>query len=323
MSRNPPKIDQTIASLSPASILVPEKFEDLKYAGYYFIEIADHAAAAELSLQLESILGKAQIATAHDQYLLGWVMFWMLRLRLFGFSALTLGQQTDVFKKYAVQIAFYELDPVAAAISYFDLFSGPKQADEATKSYINALLSDTGVIGSKLEEFQKRNFKPTVAGWVSEYQATLSQRKVNVLPAAFDIVKFLDTNPNVRGLSAGEREQLRAILTFYNWLLGPIVYQEPAAPPPAATAPPVGAPIVPGRPLNVQDVLVNRRGGTTGGLQRPNAPQSPSAPVQSAPPPVPIPRPAAAPKPVVLPMPPDDISAELEKLRQRKINQKP
>jgi hypothetical protein len=212
--------------LNPEEIFQAEAFDDIKYKSFYFIESIDRQGAADYSKILEKALEQNVSSGESNRVMYQILVFWMLRLKIFGFECLSTEDKSDLFKNNTANILEGELDLKGAILRYIDIFESGAAVKEETKSFINSLISSPELLGSNLGSFRKNNFQPTVSNWLRQYQYSINKRGVNINPAAFDVVNFINSDVNVKYLTPQELEILKRLLELYNWLVSPIIYSD-------------------------------------------------------------------------------------------------
>lgn len=238
----------------------------MKDQAYDFIDVSDRSGAVVFAKRLEQLLREVNPpATESDREAIEVVKFWQARLKFFGFPSMTVQEQVNFFKN-DVQEALKNGWDIKERISrYFDLYS-EATIEEVKKTFLNSLRENKSPLFEKAPTL-------TVGGILAQYQINLSDRKLKgLLPGAFDVLNFSNTNPNFRSLNEDEKDIVRSILALYNWLLSPILEPMPqkvlpktfsAGPPkvsvppplPPAAAPQRLSPIPAPRPPAVEKVL--------------------------------------------------------------------
>ena len=211
-------------------IFNPGVFDDIKYQSFYFIECIDRDGAARYAGMLEKALQEVSVQTEEQGLMNEILIFWMLRLKLFGFESLSDQEKTDLFKKYIIDILKNELDLKGAIFRYIDIFESGSVVTQQTKDFITSLSGCQVALGSNEDTFKKVNFVPTISRWLKQYQQSINKRGMNLKPAAFDLVNFVDNDPYVKYLNPDELEILKRLLELYNWLLNPIIYVDKKSP---------------------------------------------------------------------------------------------
>lgn len=209
-------------SLTVSNLLSADGASQLKEQAFEIIEADDRDVAVSLSNNLEALIGKASPANIEESASLDVVIFWFLKLRLFAFRNLSLSEQLEFLKKYTVLTLSDGLDLQNVIFKYIDIFASGQTILPLTKQFANSMVSSKALLGEP--KAFTNNFIPTLANWLSEYQASLNRRKNNSTPAVFDILTFIDTNANVKLLTEFQKEVLRALLNLYNFLLSPVVF---------------------------------------------------------------------------------------------------
>ncbi len=227
MDYNKIKNSEDLKNLNASSILDEENFEAIKYRACDYIDSLDWDGAVSFARTLEEKLERLQLDNSEEQIGLNVLRFWVLKLRLFSFSNLSVLEQKDLLKDHAAFIIQSGLDLNRVITRYFSFFASEKIIKEESKSLIFALNNNKENLGTQIDEFQKFNFRPTVGNWIREYQTVFkSSADMNMEPGAFHIVKFLDTNSYVKYLTSEEKDVLKELLELYNWLSSPIAYVE-------------------------------------------------------------------------------------------------
>lgn len=217
------KNELKLEQISPADLFLPENFESVKYQAYNLIDYLDWDGA----LIFTNVLGKklSQIAPENKQQarIHTVLSYWAMRLLLFVYSNLKMAEKKDLIRNHIVYILDLGLDIKRALINFLDIFDSVDIIKDETNQILFDLNNNQENLGDP-EKFSQLNFKPTVANWLIEYQIVVNSFGMKLEPGAFHIVKFIDSNQHVKYLTPKEKDALRDLLDFYNWLLSPLVF---------------------------------------------------------------------------------------------------
>ncbi len=267
------KIDFEIEKANPADLLMKENFESVKYVAYEFIENLEWDGMLKFAEALDDKISTFAPQNEEQKFFHEVLKYWVLRLRTFAFESLSKGDKKQLLEKYLVEILKMGLDIKRSVFKFLDIFDSPEIIKVETTDFVFALNNNQEHIGEP-KNFQRQQFKPTVANWVREYQTTLASlnKGTELQAGSFHILKFIDSNPFVRNLEPVEKEILKLLLDFYNFLLTPITYIDIKSPEAAGnslvpymseqklTLPPtvqtgVSAVQPPAKPLNIQEMM--------------------------------------------------------------------
>lgn len=213
-------ISETKLNLS----LEPENFENIKFLAYNFIDNKDYDGALNFGKWLDGELKIYKIENNNQLYYFRILEYWVLRLKLFGFSSLGTNETTDLLKKSAVKILINQLDLKRAIYSFLNYYGSDDLILDYSKDFSSALSVNQEILGISQEFITKLNFKPTVENWLKEYSTVLTNQLngLKVSPGAFNILKFIDNSSYTKYLRDDEVEVLKDLLDLYNWLQNPI-----------------------------------------------------------------------------------------------------
>lgn len=215
-------------NLSPESIYSEDNFNAVKYAAFYYIDSLDDEGAMLYANKLEQVIAALKPQGQNQQEIADTLVFWFLRLKLFCFRILPSHEQNELFKKYVTVVFKHNLDLRQAIFKYIDIFGTGSVIESLTGGFLSSLTNSDGMLGKNRDSFDTNGFRPTVANWLKEYQAVLNTMGggMKLMPGAFHIVKFMDTNQYIKFLVEDEKEILKNVLDLYNWLLSPVVYSD-------------------------------------------------------------------------------------------------
>ena len=221
---------KNIQKFSSQQLIQAENFEAIKYSAYYYIESLDFDRALELASTLEQKLTGFRPANNQEKYYYDILYYWVYRLKVFAFGSLPLREQLDFLKTHIVDCLKFYLNLKSAMFKFIDLFETESVIRDYAKNFIASLNTSNGILGTNIAAFQQRAFKPTVSNWLREYQTVLSPTNLEKSkPGTFHIVKFIDTSQYVKFLTTAEKDVLRDLLDLFNWLLDPIIYEDPSS----------------------------------------------------------------------------------------------
>jgi hypothetical protein len=213
-----------IEQVDPADLLLPENLQSLKYTAYNLIEYLDWDGASVFATELKRKLSQISPKDLNEKNGLRVLSFWLLRLKLFSYGNLKSNEKSELFKENFVEALQEGLDIKKSVIRYLDIYDSPKIIFEET-SYLASLLNSSPELLGDTYAFSAGEFKQTVANWIKEYQPMVKvASEMQQSPGTFHIIKFMDSNKYVKLLSAEERDVLKELLDFYNFLLSPITY---------------------------------------------------------------------------------------------------
>lgn len=213
-----------IGDLDAQDLMVPENFESIKYAAYNIIDEFQRDRALIFANKLELLVKGLDSSDKQEAYVKRIFTYWVLRLKIFAFGKLKLQEKISLLKEHMVKAASFGLEVKPQIIDYLNSYYSKNFVDEATRNYILAINGSQEILGTD-PSLPQAGFKPTLGNWLREYQATLQASNEDKGGAGtFHILKFLDTNPQVKFLKAEEKEILKSLLDFYNWLLNPVFY---------------------------------------------------------------------------------------------------
>lgn len=282
-----PKYIENIEQLSrlrPEEFLATENLAWLKDAIYSLINNKDEPGT-EFARKLESKLKTVVAETEEQKQIYNIAVYWLIRLKTFCFWNLSQKEQV-AFLREDLAIALHEgLDVWSGVWRYLDLFASPEMLQELSEVYLSALSANQQAISSEAATGDK--FSPTVGGWSGQYRQFLNKKYlVDSAPASVDIVTFLNTAAEAKGLNENEREKLRGVLSIFN-NLAVINHNAKAA-----------------LKADVQPAQARTDARAAKVLSRPSAPQPVRTPptTRSAPPLAPRPMPTQ-PRPASMPQP--------------------
>lgn len=216
-----------INAFSPSEILEDENFGLIKDIGARLYENLDFDTALEFSNKLDSLLNQLSPSSDKEWKRVEVLKRWVYQLKLLAFGNLNAREKLTIFKQDIAEILLLGLDVREAVFNYLNLFSDGEIYKTETQSYLLSLQSSQAVLGSKTNEFNKVNFKPTVANWLKEYQASLRNKNAaQDNNGAFFVINFFNTNPYVKFLENIEQDALRQLFELFDWLVDPIVYTD-------------------------------------------------------------------------------------------------
>ena len=215
-----------LQNLETPKILAQENFEAIKFRACDYIDVLDWDNAVVFSDILEEKLKQVQVENKQDQLYRTILWFWVFKLKMFAFNNLSSSERINLLKEYLATMFSLGLDVKGYIQDALGVYGSLKPIQDDAQNLIIALTKSNERLGSNVEAFKNKNFLPTVANWLKEYQGVLGSEKVgsNNEAGAFHILKFLDNSPFVKFLSIPEKEVLRSILDLYNWLLSPVSY---------------------------------------------------------------------------------------------------
>lgn len=199
-------------------IYSPEGLSLLKDEAYDLIENADHPAAAHLARELEYALPQLSPQSEEERTSLDVAAYWLVRLKVFSFSALTNEERLHIFSKDISLIIKNGLNLPASILSDVALAT-TSDSGNILKGYANALRGNNSIFSKNVPNVA------TIGEWIQEYQKFLNGKSVRVLdPTSADVITFINTSPLAKQLAIEERGYLRELLSLYNFLISsPIV----------------------------------------------------------------------------------------------------
>ena len=218
---------QTIQSFRATDIYDPTRLTELKSAAFNLIDYADRSDAAAFARALETLLRDLQPRDNAEAQAYRVARYWLLRLKVFGFSALSLPEQVRLIREDiggALSYGFLIGEEVARHLDFYSTEAGR----EFARAYAGALRENQATLGQGAG-------KKTLGAWITEYQKSLGIRPLPMLvPGTVDLLNFINTSSEVKLLNEGERELLRGLVTLYNSLLALRPFAEsPTLTPPA------------------------------------------------------------------------------------------
>lgn len=223
--------DVDLESMSTEQLLQRDNFEAIKDKAYSIIDSKDLDAALDYARRLEEKLSIFHPVSEQDSYFYYILRYWALRLRLCAITSMRPQERVQLFKKNILEIIQNDLNIKQTLFGYINFFGSSDTITEETKTFMQAMGANQEVLGENQKAFETSGFLPTVANWLKEYQgmARIQSIGAKMDGGAFRILKFFDSNPNIKLLSEDEKDNLKSLLGLYNWLAAPIV-QQPKVP---------------------------------------------------------------------------------------------
>lgn len=202
---------QLLDGFRPEYIYEPTELDVIKTAAYNLIDSADRAAGAEFARNLEKMLSELRPNRPEEVRAVSVARYWLIRLKVFGFSCFSLGEQIRFFKQDALEVLRYGLDIGREILRYLDFYS-PTAAKDFLRTFLGSLRENQSWLGPKPGGY-------TVADWLKLYQQSLNAHPIRVPdPSSVDVVSFINTNPKTRSLTPPEKGLLRNLLSLSNLL---------------------------------------------------------------------------------------------------------
>ena len=199
---------QILSDLHALDFYRPEKVVILKSEAMSLIDAADRVGAAAAVRKLGPLIRALEPSQNPDEISsMAAARVWLMRLKVFAFSALNPEEKEDLLKNDLPQIMINGFDLKYEVNRYLDLYS------EITGQAEKKIFAD--LVTKSVARFADRS----VSDWIKTYLASARRDKpVGMALSAYDVVTFINEHQDVKGLQEQDRKALREILSFYNWI---------------------------------------------------------------------------------------------------------
>ncbi len=141
-----------------------------------------------------------------------------ISLELVAMTSLPEQEVASLLEKYCLRGFREGVDLFSNLEVFFVLFRDPLTGDLSRSTFTRALSSNIEKIGSKHLQAGNLQVPPTIGNWIRDYSRGYPSDKVLT---HLEELEYVNTNPNTRLLTHGERDLLLKVIRLYDYLRFP------------------------------------------------------------------------------------------------------